>query len=172
MTSLREKYEAATRELQAPFAMVDLAAFRANAAALTRRAHGRPIRVASKSVRCRELLRAVLELPGYEGVMAFTLPEALWLAQGDPGGPVGRDILVAYPTTDTDALARNLDAIAANWRKLEARAVPAECAGVVKANAYGCCIEPVTRALGAAAALSVARRFGLDQALRRAVDLA
>ncbi|WP_306370274.1 alanine racemase [Nocardiopsis sp. CC223A] len=106
MTSLREKYEAATRELQAPFAVVDLAAFRANAAALTRRAHGRPIRVASKSVRCRELLRTVLEMPGYEGVMAFTLPEALWLAQGDPGGPVGRDILVAYPTTDTDALER------------------------------------------------------------------
>ena len=106
MTSLREKYEAATRELQAPFAVVDLAAFRANAAALTGRAHGRPIRVASKSVRCRELMRTVLETPGYEGVMAFTLPEALWLAQGDPGGPLGRDILVAYPTADTGALAR------------------------------------------------------------------
>ncbi|CAL9427311.1 hypothetical protein SUDANB121_01993 [Nocardiopsis dassonvillei] len=106
MTSLREKYEAATRELQAPFAVVDLAAFRANAAALTRRAHGRPIRVASKSVRCRALLHTVLETPGYEGVMAFTLPEALWLAQGDPGGPVGRDILVAYPTADTAALGR------------------------------------------------------------------
>ncbi|MDE3719778.1 alanine racemase [Nocardiopsis sp. N85] len=106
MTSLREKYEAATRELQAPFAMVDLAAFRANAAALTRRAHGRPIRVASKSVRCRALLRTALETPGYEGVMAFTLPEALWLAQDDPGGPLGRDILVAYPTADLDALVR------------------------------------------------------------------
>ncbi len=44
----------------------------------------------------------------------------------------------------------DLDAIVANWRKLEGRGVPAECAGVVKANAYGCGIEPVTRALAAA----------------------
>jgi alanine racemase len=44
----------------------------------------------------------------------------------------------------------DLDAIVANWRKLEARGVPAECAGVVKANAYGCGTEPVTRALSQA----------------------
>ena len=44
----------------------------------------------------------------------------------------------------------DLDAIVANWRKLEGRGVPAECAGVVKANAYGCGIGPVTRALAAA----------------------
>ncbi|MFD3686094.1 amino acid deaminase/aldolase [Nocardiopsis sp. NPDC058631] len=106
MTSLREKYEAATSELQAPFAMVDVAAFRANAADLTRRAHGKPIRIASKSVRSRALLRTALDLPGYEGVMAFTLPEALWLAEGDSGGPLSDDILVAYPTVDREALAR------------------------------------------------------------------
>ena len=105
MTSLREKYEAATREIQAPFAMVDLAAFRANAADLTRRAHGRPIRVASKSVRSRALLREALAQPGYAGIMAFTLPEALWLATDDPQGPLSGDILVAYPTADRAALA-------------------------------------------------------------------
>ena len=44
----------------------------------------------------------------------------------------------------------DLDAIVANWRKLESRGVPAECAAVVKANAYGCGIEPVTHALAAA----------------------
>ena len=103
MKSQREKYEAATRELQAPFAMVDLAAFRANAADLTERAHGRPIRVASKSVRSRELLRRTLALPGYTGIMAFTLPEALWLAADDP--TLSDDILVAYPTADRPALA-------------------------------------------------------------------
>jgi alanine racemase len=43
----------------------------------------------------------------------------------------------------------DLDAIVANWRKLEKTAVPAECAGVVKADAYGCGIEPVSRALAA-----------------------
>ncbi|MFW6639280.1 amino acid deaminase/aldolase [Nocardiopsis algeriensis] len=106
MTRLRETYEAATRGLQAPFAMVDLAAFRANAADLVRRAHGKPVRVASKSVRCRELLRTVLAMPGYAGIMAFTLPEALWLAADDGSGPLSDDILVAYPTADTDALLR------------------------------------------------------------------
>ena len=106
MTSLRETYDAATRGLEPPFAAVDLAAFRANAAALTRRSHGRPVRVASKSVRSRDLLRTVLDLPGYAGIMAFTLPEALWLASGGPDDPLAQDILVAYPTADRHALAR------------------------------------------------------------------
>ena len=44
----------------------------------------------------------------------------------------------------------DLDAIVANWRKLEKTAVPAECAGVIKANAYGCGAEPVARALAGA----------------------
>src|ERR1700754_1086752 len=44
----------------------------------------------------------------------------------------------------------DLDAIVANWRKLEKTAVPAECAGVVKADAYGCALEQVSRALAAA----------------------
>jgi alanine racemase len=47
-------------------------------------------------------------------------------------------------------LSVDLDAINANWRKLEKTAVPAECAGVIKANAYGCGIDPVARALAAA----------------------
>src|SRR5699024_5531151 len=115
MSALRETYEAVTADLEPPFAMVDLAAFRANAADLTRRAHGRPVRVASKSVRSRALLRSVLDLPGYRGIMAFTLPEALWLAAESGGstpkapvgehGPVSDDILVAYPTADRTALA-------------------------------------------------------------------
>ena len=50
----------------------------------------------------------------------------------------------------TGVLSVDLDAIVANWRKLEKTAVPAECAGVVKANAYGCGTEPVARALAAA----------------------
>jgi alanine racemase len=44
----------------------------------------------------------------------------------------------------------NLEALAANWRKLEKTAVPAECSAVIKANAYGCGIEPVARALARA----------------------
>ena len=47
----------------------------------------------------------------------------------------------------TGVLTVDLDAIVANWRKLEKTAVPAECAGVIKADAYGCGVEPVARAL-------------------------
>src|ERR1700754_2323314 len=47
----------------------------------------------------------------------------------------------------TGVLTVDLDAIVANWRKLEKTAVPAECAGVVKADAYGCGAEQVARAL-------------------------
>src|SRR6478672_7569307 len=50
----------------------------------------------------------------------------------------------------TGVLTVDLDAIVANWRKLEKTAVPAECAGVVKADAYGCGAEPVARALASA----------------------
>jgi alanine racemase len=44
----------------------------------------------------------------------------------------------------------DLDAIIANWRKLEKAAVPAECAAVIKADAYGCGVAPVARALAGA----------------------
>ena len=48
------------------------------------------------------------------------------------------------------ALTINLSAIAANWDTLSRRTMPAECAAVIKADGYGCGIEPVARALGAA----------------------
>jgi alanine racemase len=56
----------------------------------------------------------------------------------------------AATATATGVLTIDLDAIVANWRKLEKSAVPAECAGVIKADAYGCGLDPVARALAAA----------------------
>jgi alanine racemase len=50
----------------------------------------------------------------------------------------------------TGILTIDLDAIIANWRKLEKTAVPAECSAVVKANAYGCGAEQVAKALASA----------------------
>jgi alanine racemase len=41
----------------------------------------------------------------------------------------------------------DLGAIAANWKKLASMTVPVECAAVVKADAYGCGLEPVARKL-------------------------
>jgi alanine racemase len=41
----------------------------------------------------------------------------------------------------------NLSAIEANWELLGRQAMPAECAAVIKADGYGCGIEPVARTL-------------------------
>jgi len=94
-----ERLERATDELDPPFALVDLDAFRSNERDLVRRAAGMPIRLASKSVRCRILQERVLDSNGWRGTLAFTLPEALWLAAC---GSV--DLVVAYPTVDRVAL--------------------------------------------------------------------
>jgi D-serine deaminase-like pyridoxal phosphate-dependent protein len=89
----------ATAGLPAPLVAVDLDAFDANADDLVRRAGGLPIRVASKSVRCRTLLDRVLARPGFSGVMAYAVPEAVWLV-----GAGVRDVFVAYPSVDEAAL--------------------------------------------------------------------
>ncbi|MFI9394423.1 amino acid deaminase/aldolase [Streptomyces bauhiniae] len=91
----RARYDRATAAYDAPLALVDLAAFDANAADLVRRAHGKPIRVASKSVRCRALLERVLAREGFAGIMSFTLAESLWLARSGFD-----DVLLAYPSAD------------------------------------------------------------------------
>ncbi|GAA0368146.1 amino acid deaminase/aldolase [Microbispora corallina] len=95
----RQRLDTATAGLRPPFAVLDMDALRANAADMTRRAGRKPIRVASKSIRCRPILERVLAMNGFAGVMAFTLPEALWLVSTGL-----RDVLVAYPTVDADAL--------------------------------------------------------------------
>jgi D-serine deaminase-like pyridoxal phosphate-dependent protein len=84
-----------------PVVIVDLDAFDANADDLVRRAAGKPVRVASKSVRVPALLRRALDHDGFRGVLAFTLAEALWLH----GEGITDDILMAYPTVDGPALA-------------------------------------------------------------------
>ncbi|WP_254068582.1 amino acid deaminase/aldolase [Streptomyces sp. TM32] len=93
-------FDRATAHLDAPLAVVDLRAFDANAADLVRRSQGKPIRVASKSVRCRALLERVLAREGFAGLMSFTLAESLWLARSG-----FHDILLAYPTADRAGLA-------------------------------------------------------------------
>ena len=90
--------EAATAGLGTPYAVVDVDAFDRNAAALERRAGGKPLRVATKSVRSRHLLDRVLARPGFLGALAFTLPEALWLATDV------EDVVVGYPSVDREAL--------------------------------------------------------------------
>lgn len=88
----------ATAHLPAPVATISREALQHNAVDMLVRAGGMPIRVASKSIRVRSVLDAVLRLPGYEGILAFTLAEAVWLAKDHS------DIVLGYPTVDTAAL--------------------------------------------------------------------
>ena len=83
----------ATAHLDPPLAALDLAALQANAADLVRRAAGKPVRVASKSVRCRHVLDLALATPGFGGVMGYSLREAIWLVRSGV-----RDVLIGYPT--------------------------------------------------------------------------
>ena len=96
----QDRCDQATAHLDPPFAVLDVAAFDANARDLLRRAGGLPIRVASKSLRCRYLIERVLARPGYRGVMCYSLAEALWLHSAGTSD----DLLVAYPTADRAAL--------------------------------------------------------------------
>lgn len=98
----RARLDAATAALDPPLALVDLDAFDANAAALEARAAGTPLRVASKSVRVRALLERVLARPGWAGVLAYALGEALWLHEAGVAG----DLVVGYPTADRGAIGR------------------------------------------------------------------
>jgi len=94
----------ATAELDPPFGVVYLPALAHNAFEMLRRANGTTIRVASKSIRVRGVLDAVLALPGFSGVLAYTLPEALWLAAGDDQHEPIEDVVVGYPSVDRSAI--------------------------------------------------------------------
>jgi len=101
-TEAYERYEQVFQGVQAPFAFVDLDAVWSNAADMLKRAAGKPIRIASKSVRSRPFISRLLDLDrGFQGLLTFTLPETLWLwDQGE------RDLVLAYPTADTGCLTR------------------------------------------------------------------
>ncbi len=100
---LARRLTAATARLDdpaPPLVVVDLDAFDRNAADLVRRAEGKPIRVASKSLRVPALIERALAAPGFHGVLAYTLREALWLEEHG----VSDDVVIAYPTVDRPAL--------------------------------------------------------------------
>ncbi len=96
----------ATAELDPPLGAIHLPALAHNAFEMLRRANGTTIRVASKSVRVRGVIDAVLQLDGFDGVLSYTLPEALWLAQGDEHHPPIEDVVVGYPSVDRSAIRR------------------------------------------------------------------
>ncbi len=85
-----------------PTYVVDLDAFDANAADLVRRAGGKPVRVATKSLRVPALTERALATTGFAGVLAYSLREALWLCEHG----ISDDIVMGYPTVDLVGLER------------------------------------------------------------------
>jgi D-serine deaminase-like pyridoxal phosphate-dependent protein len=100
MTSLYQQYIEALASVEAPALLVDMNALDENIAWATANSGGKKIRLATKSMRCVELIKYVLAShPIFQGLMTYDLREALWLRSLGFG-----DILMGYPTTDTLAL--------------------------------------------------------------------
>lgn len=100
-------YRDAFRHHVMPFAYVDLELFDQNARDIAQRAGSKPIRVASKSIRCVPLIERILASdPKYRGIMAYSVREAVFLSH------LGLDdLLIGYPVVkalDGSGLAEEL----------------------------------------------------------------
>ncbi|MEK4512306.1 amino acid deaminase/aldolase [Paenibacillus sp. FSL K6-2524] len=92
-----------------PFAFVDLDMLQQNIQSVLQRASGKKIRIASKSIRSVDVLRRILqENAQFQGIMCFTVPEALYLAEQG-----FTDLLLGYPAVD----ARQLASVAMHQRE-------------------------------------------------------
>jgi D-serine deaminase-like pyridoxal phosphate-dependent protein len=92
--SAYERLERATADLRAPFALVDIDALWANADMDLQRPPPAS-RSGWRASRCAAARCSIAcwRVTGFRGTLAFTLPEALWLASHG-----AEDLLVAYPT--------------------------------------------------------------------------
>jgi len=61
--------------------------------------------------------------------------------------PATAPLATADPTEAGGVLTIDLAAVESNWKRLASLTVPVECAAVVKADGYGCGLEPVARTL-------------------------
>lgn len=76
-----------------PFAFVDMDILTENAGAIAERAQGKPVRIASKSIRIVRVLKHIFNMnDAFQGVMCYAASEAIHLS--DHGFD---DLLVAYP---------------------------------------------------------------------------
>ncbi len=85
---------------QAPYALLDLDFLDQNIQALLKRAGKLPVRIASKSIRCRWVLDYLFRAsPQFQGLMTYSAAETAWLAAE------GFDnLLLAYPSFDSAAI--------------------------------------------------------------------
>ena len=97
---------------QAPYAFVDMDRLQANVQAVLQRAGDKPVRIATKSIRCVGLLRHIQQAsPHFQGLMTFTAAESQFLLEQGFD-----DLLLGYPTTDTAAIDALAGAIAQGRR--------------------------------------------------------
>lgn len=107
-----EYYRDAIAGRRLPLALLDLDALRINAAEVVHRAGGKPVRVATKSVRSVDVLRLIAETsPSFQGLMAYSAAEAAWLTEQGFD-----DVFVGYPTFEPDDIAAVCRAIAGGKR--------------------------------------------------------
>ncbi|MBK23046.1 MAG: amino acid aldolase [Halobacteriovorax sp.] len=96
-------YEKVFHSSRAPFAYIDLSLLDINIERTLLRAGDKKIRIATKSVRCLEVLK-YLELKLGEkanGFMCYSAQEAIWLCEN------GLDnLLIAYPSLDSESIRR------------------------------------------------------------------
>ncbi|SFT21197.1 amino acid deaminase/aldolase [Paenibacillus sp. BC26] len=84
-----------------PFAFVDLDMLDRNIAAIARAAGSKKVRIASKSIRCLEVMRRILaSSPVYQGIMCYTADEAAMLVREGFD-----DLLLGYPQWQPDRIA-------------------------------------------------------------------
>ncbi|GGH28861.1 amino acid aldolase [Paenibacillus segetis] len=94
-------YKEVCTGLPMPFAFVDLDMLQQNILNVLHRANGKNVRIASKSIRSVDMLRRILQANAqFQGIMCFTVPEALYLAQQG-----FTDLLLGYPAMDASLLA-------------------------------------------------------------------
>lgn len=94
------QYKEALKEVSLPAAWADMDAIDKNIADILVRAKSTPIRLASKSIRCRHILNYILEQnTQFQGIMCYHPKEAAFLANNGMD-----DLLIAYPSMCEDSL--------------------------------------------------------------------
>ncbi|MBT3586033.1 MAG: amino acid deaminase/aldolase [Halobacteriovoraceae bacterium] len=98
---LYKTYKKALSGFPMPLAYLDMDFLEININQILKRAGKKKIRIASKSIRCREILKYLLESNPelIEGLMCFTAQEATWLSKNDFD-----NLLVAYPSYKKEAI--------------------------------------------------------------------
>lgn len=110
-TPTYDQYRSAVTGEALPLAYLDREALDANIETTRQRAGELPVRIASKSIRCRAVLEYVLEQPGFRGIMCYTGREAAHLASYG-----FEDLLVAYPVWHAPEIEAVCEAIAEGTR--------------------------------------------------------